>query len=362
MKTLLNLLEGWSARLFQTRETTFVLLFGLVLFGAMWTIGNLLAPILFSIVISYVMLGLEYRFHRLGLPKLPAFLLAYGLFLGVLVAIVLVVIPLLVRQIGDLAQAMPSMLEQIRTQLLHLMENAKTGDSLVKPEIWLENLLPSAAQGAKQISQAVLSSLGAGLTIGLYTIIVPILVFFIMRDHRTITHWLVGMLPGDTRLATSIWQQMDTMLSNYVRGKVIEIVLVWFASQVLFSALGLDYATLLAVLTGLSVVVPVVGAMAVTVPIAIVGLLQWGPDVHFWVLIVSYTVLQMVDGYILVPLIFSEAMKLHPLVIIVSVLIFGGLFGFWGAFLAIPLATLIKVLLESWPEPSRTDEQEQPAA
>lgn len=355
MRTLFNLFEGWTQRLFQTRETTFVLLSGSVLFVAIWTMGNLLAPVLVSVVLSYVMVGLEGRFRRLGMSLNWAFALTYGLFLSLLLLIVLIVIPLLIRQLGDLIGALPDMLSQIRSQLLALIQNSETQSTLFSPESVIDNLLPTAAQWAGRLSEAMLSSLGDVLTIALYTIIVPILVFFMMRDHHKILDWGTSHLPGDTGLASNIWHQMDGMLSNYVRGKVIEIVTVWLASQLLFSALQLDYAVLLAMLTGLSVVVPVVGAMVVTFPIAIVGLLQWGVDTSFWILIGTYTILQFIDGYVLVPLIFSETMKLHPLIIIISVLIFGGIFGFWGAFLAIPLATLIKVLVESWPAPSAAD-------
>lgn len=356
MKMLITLLGAWTDRLFQTRETTFVLLLGLLLVGAMWSIGNLLTPVLVSVVISYVMVGLEYRFLRLGLPSRWAFAFSYGLFLSLLMLIVLVVIPLLIRQLGDLVGSLPDMLNQVRNQILELIRNAEEDSRLFNPESVIDNLLPTATQWASRLGEALLSSLDDVLTIGIYTVIMPILVFFIMRDHSKITEWGAGLLPRGSALASSIWLQMDEMLSNYVRGKVIEIAIVWFVSQLLFSALQLDYAVLLAVLTGLSVVVPVVGAMAVTFPIAVVGLLQWGVEPSFWVLIVSYTVLQVVDGYVLVPLIFSETMKLHPLVIIISVLIFGGMFGFWGAFLAIPLSTLIKVLVESWPDPTIQEE------
>ena len=116
-----------------------------------------------------------------------------------------------------------------------------------------------------------------------------------------------------------------------------------------FVAFGLNYAALLALLVGLSVVVPYIGAVVVTVPVALIGLFQWGWGDQFIWMIVVYGIIQALDGNVLVPLLFSEAVNLHPVAIICAVLLFGGLWGFWGVFFAIPLATLFKAVLYAWP-------------
>jgi putative permease len=103
------------------------------------------------------------------------------------------------------------------------------------------------------------------------------------------------------------------------------------------------------VLTGLSVIVPYVGSIIVTIPVVLVAYFQWGLDSTFWWLISLYVIIHVLDGNILVPILFSEAVNLHPVAIIVAVLVFGGIWGFWGIFFAIPLATLVKALLNAWP-------------
>ena len=87
-----------------------------------------------------------------------------------------------------------------------------------------------------------------------------------------------------------------------------------------------------------------------TLPVAVLGLLQFGLTFDFWLLMGLYIILQMLDGYLLVPILFSDAVKLHPVIIMLAVFIFGGMFGFWGIFFAIPIATLIKAIWNSWPE------------
>jgi len=96
-------------------------------------------------------------------------------------------------------------------------------------------------------------------------------------------------------------------------------------------------------------VVPYNGATVVTIPIALIGIFQWGLGDQFFYLMVAYAIIQTLDGNVLVPLLFSEAVNLHPVAIICAVLLFGGLWGFWGVFFAIPLATLFKAVLYAWP-------------
>ena len=107
---------------------------------------------------------------------------------------------------------------------------------------------------------------------------------------------------------------------------------------------------LIAVLVGFSVLIPYIGAFVVTIPVVGVALFQFGAGTEFWSLFAVYLIIQALDGNLLVPVLFSEAVNLHPLVIILSVVIFGGLWGFWGVFFAIPLATLIKAVVHAWPD------------
>jgi putative permease len=141
---------------------------------------------------------------------------------------------------------------------------------------------------------------------------------------------------------------MNVQIANYIRGKVIEIIIVGAVSCITFAIMDLRYSLLLGVLVGLSVLIPYIGAAVVTIPVAVVAMFQWGITPEFWYLMVAYGIIQALDGNLLVPILFSEAVSLHPLYIIVAVLFFGGLWGFWGVFFAIPLATLVKAVVSAW--------------
>ena len=116
-----------------------------------------------------------------------------------------------------------------------------------------------------------------------------------------------------------------------------------------FSFFGLDYAALLSFLVGLSVIVPYLGVFVVTIPVVIIAYLQFGLSAELTYLLIGHTIIQMLDGFVLVPTLFSEAVNLHPITIIAAVLVFGSWWGLWGVFFAIPLATLVKSIMNAWP-------------
>ena len=151
------------------------------------------------------------------------------------------------------------------------------------------------------------------------------------------------------RLITQVWHEVDGQLSRYIRGKLIEIIAVAVVSAITFLLFDLEYAILLGFLVGLSTLIPYVGAIVVTVPVFALSLVQFGLTPLFWSLLFTYALIHIIDGQLLVPFLFSEALQLHPLAIFLAILVFGGLGGFWGVFFAIPLATLVKAILNAWP-------------
>jgi putative permease len=194
-----------------------------------------------------------------------------------------------------------------------------------------------------------LASVVGIITLLVYLILVPLLVFFFLKDRDLIVAWFMRYLPRHRRIAGDVWRDVDRQISNYVRGKFWEILIIWAVSYAAFQLLGLNYAMLLGLLVGLSVIVPYVGATVVTIPVLMVAWFQWGWVSEFAWLAAVYFTIQALDGNVLVPLLFSEVVNLHPVAIIISILVFGGLWGFWGVFFAIPLATLVKAILSAWP-------------
>ena len=213
------------------------------------------------------------------------------------------------------------------------------------------NIRDNLSDLGQNVLSVSLASVPAVVSILVYLILVPLMIFFFLKDKKIVIEWTANFLPKDRQLVNEIWVEMDAQIGNYIRGKFNEILIVGSVSYIAFVILGLNYAFLLAMIVGLSVLIPYIGAAIVTLPIALVGYFQWGltSDYNFTWLMISYFVIQFLDGNVVVPILFSEAVNLHPLAIIVAILVFGGIWGFWGVFFAIPLATLVKALINVWP-------------
>ena len=217
----------------------------------------------------------------------------------------------------------------------------------------VREIVSASRTGISDMGQNILSfslaSIPAIITALIYLVLVPLMIFFFLKDKTLILDWLSRFLPANRHLITHLWEEMDAQIGNYIRGKVYEIIIVGLVSYAVFKFFGLNYAPLLSLIVGLSVLIPYIGAAVVTIPVAMVGYFQWGLGADFVWLIVAYFVLQFMDGNVLVPILFSDVVNLHPVAIIVAILVFGGLWGFWGVFFAIPLATLVKALINVWP-------------
>lgn len=349
---MFKVLRDWIQRYFSDEEAVVLAVLLFLAFTAVLTLGGMLAPVLAGLVLAFLMQGLVNALERLRVPTRVAVSVVFALFMGALAVVLLVLVPLLWHQLITLFNELPGMLGKWQSLLLLLPERYP---HLVSDEQVLHAIESVRGEIGKFGQWALtfsLSSLPLLVNLMIYLVLVPILVFFFLKDRELILRWLSGYLPRERQLMTRVWKELHQQIANYIRGKVIEIVICGGVTYVAFVSLGLNYAALLALLVGLSVVVPYIGAVVVTVPVALIGLFQWGWGDQFVYLMVLHGIIQALDGNVLVPLLFSEAVNLHPVAIICAVLLFGGLWGFWGIFFAIPLATLFKAVLDAWPRTS----------
>ena len=346
---MFKVLRDWIQRYFSDEEAVVLAVLLFLAFTAVLTLGGMLAPVLAGMVLAYLMQGLVVSLERLRVPGGVAVGLVFALFMGLLLVFMVVVVPLLWHQLITLFNELPGMLAKWQTLLLLLPERYP---HLVSDEQVLQAIEVARGEIGKFGQWALtfsLSSLPLLVNIMIYLVLVPILVFFFLKDREMIGQWVRGYLPRERALITRVAREMNRQIANYIRGKVIEIFICGGVTYVAFVVLDLNYAALLALLVGISVVVPYVGAVVVTVPVFLIALFQWGWSDQFIYLMAVYGIIQTLDGNVLVPLLFSEAVNLHPVAIICAVLLFGGLWGFWGVFFAIPLATLFKAVLDAWP-------------
>jgi putative permease len=359
MKKLVN---DFLDRYFHDEESIILMLLLTIGLGVLLLFGGVLAPLITAIIIAYLMQGLVEILLRRGLSSRIAFILVYTVFIGVFLSMLLFLLPSAWNQLRRLMNELPSLISQWQASLLLLPENYPNLVSEQQIREFISGVQGELGGYGQSVLEYSLASIPSIISTVVFIVLVPILVYFVMKDKSDLINWAGNFLPRNRPLMNRIWLEMDQQISNYIRGKVLEIFIVGSVSYLMFVILGINYALLLSVLVGLSVIVPYIGATVVTIPVAAVAYVQWGIGSEFYTVLVAYGVLQLVDGNVLVPVIFSEAVNLHPVAIIAAVLVFGGIWGLAGVFFAIPLATLVKAIINAWPnkiQPSAgPDEQE----
>jgi putative permease len=322
----------------------------IVSFVLIYSLADLLMPVYIAIVLAYLLESLVTKAESLKMRRMTAVYLVFSIFMACLGFLLFYLMPIVSQQAVELVQQIPDIINRARVGIMRLPE--------LYPKLISENKIQDFMFAVQKelltYGQSVLS-LSAASVVGLvsamiYLFLVPMMVFFFLKDKSQLVDWFLQFMPKDRNLTVLVWHEVDQQIGNYVRGKITEVLILWAVSYATYAAMGLNYALLLAVLMGLSVIIPYVGATLVTFPVLGVAYVQWGFGVdEFMYVIIAYSIIQALDGVVLIPVLFSEAVNLHAVAIIVAILLFGGMWGFWGVFLAIPLATVVKAVLTAWP-------------
>ena len=345
---MLSIFRNWIDRYFHDEESVLLLVIFVLSGLIIWSMGQILAPIFAAIIIAFLMQGFVNRLKSVGVPHLYAVIVAVVFLVGCMISAIVFLVPALWKQSVNLASELPGMVVEWRQSLLSLSERFSKLISEQQMEELMQNISGDLGALAQTVLSFSLSSLPVLFFTIFYLVLVPILIFLFLKDSEYILTSLSSLLPKKRPVMRKIWIEMNRQIANYVRGKISEIVIVGVVSYIAFLILGLNYAILLAVAVGLSVLIPFIGATVVTIPVLLIGFFQWGWSNELLYLAITYLVIQMLDGYVLVPILFSEAVDLPPVIIVLAVMIFGGLWGFWGVFFAIPLATLIGAVFHAW--------------
>jgi putative permease len=363
----MELLRDWFRRSFSDPQVVILGLFLVIGFAVVVGLGAWLAPMFASIVIAYLLEAIVRWLQRIGLPRMLAVVIVFLLFITLLLFLMFGLVPLVSRQLTQLVQQFPNYLTKGQDLLRQLPEAYPQLISDGQIEVLINQVGQEMAGVGQRLLGWSIASVGSVIALVVYLVLVPVLVFFLLKDKDLMIGWVAARLPRERSLVNRVWSESEAQIANYVRGKVAEIFIVGGVTYVTFFLLGLQYAALLATMVGFSVLVPYIGAAVATLPIAIVAYFQFGWGWDFGQIMIAYAIIQALDGNLLVPLMFSEVVNMHPVAIILAILIFGGLWGFWGIFFAIPLATLVKAVINAWPgnpahKPAAEPEAEAPPA
>lgn len=298
-------------------------------------------PIITSVIITYFLYNIQKILKNIGISNYISFIITYLFFLTLFLLILIIILPLIFKQLSNLFYDIPIILQKIKI----LTYKYPSFLSIEQTNILISNITAYVQSIGKTIINASIISIAIITKWIIYIFIIPILVFFLLKDHKKISTWFNKIMPEKMNFWKNIWIEISTQIENYIRGKLIEIIIVALANYILFKSYKITYADLLALIVGLSVIIPYIGALIVSIPVIIISIVQFGISNELFYLISIYTIIQLIDGNILVPLLFSEAVNLHPLSIIISIIVFGATLNIYGVFFAIPLAIVIKAII-----------------
>ncbi|MDC0686480.1 AI-2E family transporter [Mitsuaria sp. RG] len=317
----------------------------------LYFLHNILSPFLVGILLAYLADPLVDRLERLGLSRTWGVVVVFSLFTLIFLALLLVLVPMLAKQLLRLYELAPQMLDWLQHVALPWVQSRLgLADGFwkfdkIKAAIG-EHMGQTTDIVGVLLSQATASSLALiGWLANL--VLIPVVGFYLLRDWDLMMAKLRSLLPRQREpQVVGLAGECHEVLGAFVRGQL----LVMLALGVIYSSglmlVGLELGLLIGMLAGLAAIVPYMGFIIGIGAALVAGLFQFGGELYPMLGIVAvFMVGQALEGMVLTPLLVGDRIGLHPVAVIFAILAGGELFGFTGVLLALPVAAVIMVLL-----------------
>ncbi|GLQ47635.1 AI-2E family transporter [Dyella lipolytica] len=311
-----------------------------------WLLAPVLMPFAVAAMLAYLGDPLANRLERLGIGRTLAVSIVFVVLMLVIVATLVLLVPLIARQIENLVQNFPRYVEWGRDAALpwlqaklHLDPNAFDTDRLVAE---IKDHIGSIGSVIGKLSRS-----GFGVVMWLTNLVlIPVVWFYLLRDWDRLVAWIDRMLPRSIEPTIAhLARESDAVLGAFVRGQLLVMLALAIYYGVALTLIGISVGPLIGMVAGLLSFVPYLGFITGFAAAIIASLVQHGDWPHLLMVIGVFVVGQLLEGYVLVPRLVGEKIGLHPVAVIFAVLAGGYLFGFLGVLLALPAASVILVLL-----------------
>ena len=307
-------------------------------FSFLW---KLFIPFLIAALIAYLLHPLVEKLHEWNIHRGLAILLIYLIFFGGVGYLFYKGYPAIVHQVRDLNENLPEFIRMYEswiyqvysyTSFLPEIVHDKIDQLIATLETSLDNLLGRLALGFTRIFDMIL-----------IITVIPVLVFYFIKDYVKIESFFMWFIPNKYKdEAAELLREVDKGLGGYIRGQLIVSLFVSIACLIIFKLLDVNYALLLAIVMGVTNIIPYFGPIIGAIPVVMISYTIGGNTVIF--VIIAIFVIQVIEGNLLSPYIMGKTVKIHPVAIIFVLLLGGQLFGVWGMILAVPALTILKVI------------------
>lgn len=331
----------WSATTKRIVAGVILAAFVVVLAGA----REIVAPFVWAFIVGYVLLPTVSVLERRGLRRGPAAAIVFLVLVAAIVGVLRLFAPVAVGQLHDLQRAFPSTLRNAQETSAAILRDLGMADltALVFPGGTSE-VSTNVARMVVPLAQAI-----GRFTLELLVFLIG--VFFVLRDAPRLFAVMEGLIPRGHRVEVlHIGGQVSALIQRYIRGQLILVAIMATVTSIGLSILEVPYSVLLGFVTGVLELIPIVGPITAGAIASIVALghpnpFGWTQLWYVGAVVIMYTVLRQTEDYVVVPLVIGRIVRLHPAVVIFSVLVGGALLGLLGVILAVPVAATLRLVL-----------------
>lgn len=326
-------------------RTVLFLLVAVVLVAAGYALKHTLSCFLLSFVLAYLVDPLVVALERRRVKRMHGITLIY-LLLGISTLIfVTFFVPLISRNWTAFVHSLPLYLQKAEDMLLSLKEQYLLPYSTDEWRWVLDTLTKQLDKLVGKAGAGIYTALSSAVFNLFNLILAPILVLFMLIYKEPVIAGLASWIPPGRRDAIlAVGRAINASIGGYLRGQLIVSFIVAVFSTVALFLLGVDHPIFNGVFAGLASILPFIGVILATLPPLFFAYIKFQSGVALFKVLVAFSVIYFLEGYVVKPVVFKGAMDLNPLVTIIFVMAFGELMGFWGILLAIPIAAAVKIL------------------
>ncbi|NQJ22237.1 AI-2E family transporter [Streptococcus suis] len=309
----------------------------------------LLLPMLLTGLLYYLLNPIVDWLEKYKITRTVAISVLFVLIGLLLVWGLAVAIPSIQEQVTSFAQNLPSNIQKIESHVTTLLENEQFEQFRPTALEMLNKVNDQIISYAQKFSSSAVnwasSLISTASQIIVAILIMPFILFYLLRDGQQLNAHVTQYLPTKWRSSVSkVLTDVNSQLSNYVRGQVTVAIIVALMFSIMFSLIGLSYPVTLGVMAGFLNLIPYLGSFLAMIPAVILGLIA-GPVMLIKVLIV-FMVEQTIEGRFVTPLIIGSSLSIHPITILFVLLTAGQMYGVLGVLLGIPIYASIKVVVK----------------
>jgi predicted PurR-regulated permease PerM len=332
-----------------SRRWQMLALIGVIIF-VIWLLAPVLMPFALAAMLAYLGDPLADRLQRLGMGRAWAVSIVFTVITIIFVGVLLLLVPLVQRQVANLIDNLPHYVEWARTvalpwvqQRLHLQPDTFDTDKVLATI--REHIGSIGTIAARTIARVTQSGMGI-ITWMTNAVLIPVVAFYLLRDWDTMIAHIQRLIPRSVEpTVVRLSRESDQVLGAFVRGQLLVMLALGVFYGLGLTLVGISIGPLIGMIAGLLSFVPYLGFMIGFVAALVAALVQYGDWTHVLLVCGVFTVGQLLEGYVLVPRLVGGKIGLHPVAVIFAVLAGGHLFGFLGVLLALPAASVVVVVL-----------------